>query len=191
MNLTSDYWNNRYLTDETRWDIGFPSPPITDYLDQLEHQDISILIPGCGHAYEGEYAFETGFTDVTLLDYAETSKSNFLHRVPEFPEQQFLVGNFFDLEGEYDLILEQTFFCAIDKALRGEYAKKMKSLLAPGGKLVGVLFNDPLYEDHPPFGGNPLEYLGHFQPVFSNVYIKPCYNSIEPRMGREVFIKMS
>ena len=188
--LNSEYWGARYATGETGWDIGFPSPPITEYLDSIKDQSLTILIPGCGNSYEGEYAWETGFENIILLDYAIESKENFLNRVPDFPEEQFIVGDFFDLEGSFDLILEQTFFCALDPSLRRDYAQQMYDLLNPGGRLAGVLFEDKLYSEHPPFGGSTLEYLGYFQPVFDKVSIKPCYNSIEPRLGREVFIKM-
>lgn len=189
--LNSDYWNQRYKNKETGWDLGAPSTPLAKYISQLENPFLEILIPGCGQAYEGELLWESGFDNVYLLDYAESSKEAFLERVPDFPEEQFLVGDFFELEGQFDLILEQTFFCALNPELRPAYAKKMAELLKPGGKLVGVLFNDKLNDDHPPFGGSTLEYLGYFQPHFSEVKMTPCKNSIEPRMGRELFIKLT
>jgi len=189
--LNSDYWNQRYKEKETGWDLGAPSLPLARYISQLENPFLEILIPGCGRAYEGELLWESGFDNVYLLDCAESSKAAFLERVPDFPEEQFIVGDFFELEGQFDLILEQTFFCALNPELRPAYAKKMFELLKPGGKLVGVLFNDKLNDDHPPFGGSTLEYLGYFQPHFSEVKMTPYKNSIEPRMGRELFIKLT
>ena len=38
---------------------------------------------------------EQGFTDVTLSDLSDVAKTNFLDRVPSFPQEQFLVGDFF------------------------------------------------------------------------------------------------
>lgn len=190
MELDASYWNSRYEQKEIQWDIGHPSDPLEFYIHQIEDPFTRILIPGCGNAYEGELLWNLEFEDVTLLDFAPESKENFLKRVPDFPAERFIVGDFFEHQGEYDLILEQTFFCALPKDMRKAYAEKMFSLLAPGGKVVGVLFNDKLNEDHPPFGGSALEYLGYFQPVFNKVFMKPCYNSIEPRMGRELFIKL-
>ena len=52
-----------------------------------------------------------------------------------------LHGDFFDHAGVYNLIIEQTFFCALDPSLRGSYVEKMHSLLADGGKIAGVLFD--------------------------------------------------
>lgn len=189
--LNPEYWNNCYKSNETGWDIGYPSPAITKYIDQLENPYTRILIPGCGNAYEGEYIWQAGFDNIFLADYAPKSKHNFLRRVPDFPEEQFLVGNFFDLEGEFDLIIEQTFFCALNPDSRSEYVKKIHALLSEKGKLVGLLFNDPLNQEHPPFGGNALEYLGYFNPFFSSVKMTPCKNSIQPRIGRELFIQIS
>ena len=45
------YWSNRYEEDRTGWDIGYPSTPLKEYIDQLTDKTISILIPGAGNAY--------------------------------------------------------------------------------------------------------------------------------------------
>jgi len=89
---------------------------------------------------------------------------------------------------KYDLILEQTFFCALNPSLRKTYFEKTSSLLKLGGKLVGVLFDDVLNTDMPPFGGNKEEYLSYIGPSFKIKVLEPCYNSIKPRAGRELFI---
>jgi len=189
LKLDAEYWNNRYLDKTHRWDIGYPSPAITNYFDNIEDKTASILIPGCGSAYEGEYLHKKGFTNVTLLDISEETKKLFLARVPDFND--FKVEEFFNLEGQFDYIIEQTFFCALNPNLRGKYASKMQTLLAPKGKLVGLMFEAELYQDHPPFGGNKLEYLPIFKPYFSSINMNLTSDSIEERMGRELFIELS
>jgi thiopurine S-methyltransferase len=116
----------------------------------------------------------------------------FSERIPDFPKAQLLCADFFDLKtGDFDFIVEQTFFCALDPELRNAYAHKVRSMLRKGGKLVGLLFNFPLTEAGPPFGGSTEEYLHYFEPLFESVYIEPCYNSIKPRLGSELFILIS
>lgn len=44
-------------------------------------------------------------------------------------------------QGGYDLILEQTFLCAIDPILRTDYVKNAIELLNENGSIRGVLFN--------------------------------------------------
>jgi len=50
-----------------------------------------------------------------------------------------ILGDFFKHEGEYELILEQTFFCSINPPLRKDYKAMMKELLAQRGKRIEVL----------------------------------------------------
>ncbi|MFK8104885.1 MAG: SAM-dependent methyltransferase, partial [Saprospiraceae bacterium] len=109
---TKAYWQLRYKEDRTGWDIGFPSTPIQTYIDQLEDKTMRILIPGAGNAYEAAYLFEQGFTNTYVLDIAELPLQNFAKQFPDFPAEQLLCEDFFQHEGQYDLILEQTFFCS-------------------------------------------------------------------------------
>jgi hypothetical protein len=88
------------------------------------------------------------------------------------------------------LVIEQTFFCALDPSLRRAYAEKMHEILNPGGRLVGLLFDDPLFSDHPPFGGSKQVYLPYFEDLFEIEVMEKAYNSIAPRAGRELFISL-
>lgn len=188
--LTSDYWNNRYIQKETGWDIGYISTPIKEYIDQLKDKSIKILIPGCGNAHEAEYLTQNGFTNVYLVDFSRTALDNFHKRVPNFNQNHLICNNFFNLNDKFDLILEQTFFCAINPNLRLKYAEQMADLLNENGKLVGLLFNEELNTDKPPFGGNKDEYIKYFTPYFDIEIMDKSYNSIDPRKDRELFIKM-
>ncbi|GAA4302433.1 methyltransferase domain-containing protein [Aestuariibaculum suncheonense] len=190
MDLSESYWDNRYKTNNTGWDIGHISTPIKTYIDQLTNKDLKILIPGAGNAYEAEYLFLSGFKNVYVIDLSKTALDNIKARIPEFPESQMIQGNFFDLNDHFDLVIEQTFFCAINPELRFKYAEKMHQLLKPEGKLVGLLFDMPLNQTEPPFGGCEADYINYFGPYF-NIELAPCYNSITPRHGKELFIKMT
>ena len=190
MELNGDYWENRYQEDTARWDLGTVSPPIKEYIDQLENKELRIAIPGGGNSYEAEYLFKNGFTHVFVIDLAASPLQNIQKRIPDFPQSQLIQEDFFDLDMTFDLVIEQTFFCALNPNLRPAYAKKMHSLLTPKGKVIGLLFNVPLYEDHPPFGGNIKEYQKLFRPYFDIETMAPAINSIESRTGRELFIKM-
>jgi thiopurine S-methyltransferase len=182
------YWSNRYIEGQTGWNIGYPSTPLKEYIDQLTGKTIRILVPGAGNAYEVEYLWHQGFVNTFLLDISPEPIEEFKRRVPDFPSEQLLHEDFFLHEDRYDLILEQTFFSAIDPALRPAYGKKMYELLSPGGKLAGVLFDAPMNTDKPPFGGTKAEYSSYFEPYFTFRVFDACYNSIAPRAGTELFI---
>lgn len=187
-NLDEHYWSQRYQNQHTEWDLGQVSPPIRHYMEQVTNKNLTILIPGSGNAYEASFLFKKGFNHTFVLDISKEPLQRFKQGNPEFPENQLLHKNFFSFEGSFDLILEQTFFCALHPDLRPQYVEKMLSLLRPGGKLVGLLFDDPLFQDHPPFGGNRDEYLTYFHPHFNIQTFERCYNSISPRQNRELFM---
>jgi SAM-dependent methyltransferase len=190
MELNDRYWTDRYQNKETSWDVGDVSTPIKEYIDQLNNKNIRILIPGCGNAYEAEYLVEKGFADITLIDISEVKSRDLTNKFKKYPGVKILHGDFFKHVGNYDLIIEQTFFCAIDPSLREAYIEKMHSLLTDGGKLTGVLF-DRDFTGGPPFGGSKKEYDQLFGKLFNIRTMDPCYNSISPRKNTELFFIVS
>ncbi|WP_431214873.1 methyltransferase domain-containing protein [Puia sp. P3] len=152
--MPANYWDDRWLNDNTSWDMHQVSPPLQAYLSQLTDKTISILIPGCGNAYEAGWLLDNGFTSVTLIDISPTLTGRLREKFPGIP---VITGDFFEHSGQYDLILEQTFFCSLDPALREKYVEHTHTLLRPGGKLIGLLF-DRNFVGGPPFGGHKDEY---------------------------------
>ncbi|GMV53833.1 MAG: methyltransferase domain-containing protein [Chlorobi bacterium] len=188
--LDAAFWNERWRTGETGWDVGYATPPIKEYIQQYGNWDAAILIPGCGNAYEAEYLLERGFTNITLLDISHEACSRLKDKFAHSSAVNVMCGDFFLHTGQYDVIIEQTFFCAQLLERRTEYAQKVASLLKPGGRLIGVLFNRQFDRQGPPFGGTADEYTSVFQPYFTIHSMDPCYNSIGPRTGTELFINM-
>ena len=185
------YWDQRYKNENTGWDIGKISTPLKTYIDQLEDKSIRILIPGAGSAYEAEYLYANGFINTHIIDVSKTAIEKFKSRCPSFPRNQVFNINFFEHLGQYDLILEQTFFCALSPSLRENYVTQMGALLRPKGKLVGVLFKNRFPFEGPPFGGDQDEYHALFKKTFEIEILEDCYNSISPRMGNELFIMLT
>lgn len=186
--LDKNYWNNRYNTGQTGWDIREVSTPLKEYINQLHNKDLAILLPGCGNAYEAVYLLQQGFTNITLIDIAPKVVQDVKIKLKEYEGSrlQIICGDFFELNQTFDLIIEQTFFCALEPSLRNDYADKMYELLNDGGKLAGVLFNRS-FEGGPPFGGSKEEYLQIFTTKFTIKIMEECYNSILPRAGSELF----
>jgi thiopurine S-methyltransferase len=185
--LDSAYWAERYQMQKLGWDIGYANEAMFSYVLARPKQ-MRILIPGAGRAWELEQLHRLGYEQVWAIDYAPEARASFLERVPDFPADRYLLGDFFEHWGEYDHILEQTFFCALDPRLRPEYPKHMARLLSPGGVLSGLLFDFPLDENGPPFGGSREEYLALFQTppqVWSEVSVEPAQRGIPQRLGRE------
>jgi methyl halide transferase len=188
--LDENFWNDQYNANTTGWDLGEVSPPLKAYIDQLTNKNLRILIPGCGNTYEAGYLLQQGFTDITVIDIAPALVAQLKEKFASNPNIKIILGNFFEHAGVYDLVLEQTFFCAIDPLLRKDYVVKIYELLAPNGKLVGVLFDREFEQKGPPFGGRQSEYRLLFEKDFSVLTIETCYNSFTKRQGTELFIKL-
>lgn len=187
MILSANYWTERYLSGKTGWNIGYPSPPIINYANQILDKNISILIPGSGNAYEAEYLFKAGFSKVYVLDFAEAPLKALKKRVPEFPDHQLIHEDYFKYNSSFDLIIEQTFFCSLPPEQRANYASQLKKLLNPKGKAVGLLFDVIFEKEGPPFGGSKKEYFELFSSYFTIKTLDKCYNSIPQRLGNELF----
>ncbi len=188
--LGQNFWNSNWKEQNTGWDIGYAAPAITEYLKQYSNENAAILIPGCGNAYEAEFLVKEGFSNITLIDIAPKAVEILQEKFKNTPQVQLICGDFFEHKGKYDLIIEQTFFCALPPEKRPAYAKKMASLLNDDGKIIGLLFDTTFEKQGPPFGGSTEEYVPVFRPYFHIKVMERCYNSIPPRANSEVFINL-
>ncbi len=187
--LDASYWESQYEAKTTGWDLGKVSPPIQIYVDTVDDKNCSILIPGCGNSYEAEYLLEQGFTNITVIDIAPTPVAVLKEKFKKNSNIQIILGDFFEHRGKYDLIIEQTFFCALPPFMRQKYVWKMHLLLADYGILAGLLFNR-IFESGPPFGGGKEEYEMLFKDAFDFLKMDVSKNSIAPRANSELFIEL-
>lgn len=190
--LDKQFWENQWQTADTGWDMGMVSPPLKEYIDQLTDKELAILIPGCGNTYEAEYLLQQGFNNITVIDISPLLVASLRKKFAADLGKRIEVieGDFFDLKGNYDLVLEQTFFCALEPKLRLKYVWKMDGLLGQGGKLVGLLFDRTFEFAGPPFGGSKEEYEMLFAPYFKTHTMALCHNSHLKRAGTELFINL-
>jgi len=185
--LDENFWTSRYKNGNTGWDLQHPSEPLKHYFDSLANKELHILFPGAGNSYEAEYLWNAGFKNISVLDIAKEPLKNLKKRIPELPDTQIICSDFFEHQSSYDLIIEQTFYCALQPELRHRYQEHMYHLLRPEGKLAGLLFNFPLKDDGPPFGGDYTTYKQQFSERFRILTLEPCYNSETSRKGKELF----
>ncbi len=186
--LDQNYWDGQYKAKATGWDLGQVSQPIKEYFDTLQNKNCSILIPGCGNNYEAEYLLQRGFTNITVIDIAPTLVQDIKQKFAGNSNIKIIHGDFFEHQGQYDIIIEQTFFCALPPTMRQKYIWKMHQLLVEDGILGGLLFNRS-FELSPPFGGSQEEYGKLFNSAFDFLKIDVARNSVLPRANSELFIE--
>ena len=91
--------------------------------------------------------------------------------------------------GQFDIVIEHTFFCAIHPRQRNEVVQLWKKLLAHGGCVYAVLFT--MQKRHaPPFGSSEWELRERFKKDFQVLMWNRWKHSIERREGKELFVYM-
>ena len=153
------------------------------------NKECAILIPGCGNSYEAAYLLQQGFTNITVIDIAAILVENLKNKFAHHSSIKIILGDFFEHQGNYDVIIEQTFFCALPPTIRQQYVSKMHELLNKNGKLIGLLFNRS-FEKSPPFGGSKEEYEQLFTMAFTFLHFNTSLNSIAPRANTELWIEL-
>ena len=110
---------------------------------------------------------------------------------PQIHISQVLHKDFFEFQQNdfFDVIIEQTFFCAINPRLREKYITKAQTLLTDEGKIIGLLFNKKLDTEPPPVGGTIEEYEILFSKKFIIQKLEKVNNSITHRKGHELWIE--
>ena len=189
-----DFWNQKYINNDAQWDIGSPTPIFINWSKTLSDRK-KILIPGAGRGHDALY-FGQKNHDVYAIDFSYEaikylkSKSNQLNiKVNAICEDFFNLSNYF---GTMDIILEYTFFCAINPKLRMKYINETLKLLKDNGLFVGIFLplDKPLSDGGPPYGINLDETMECFSEYYDIIECKKSELTIEPRFDNEVFTIM-
>jgi len=190
--LSAESWDARYREENTPWDLKGPTPEFARIKDEPWFPRRGrALIPGGGRGHDAILLAKAGL-DAHLVDFSPLAltavqEAASLDKVTVLTYRR----DFFDLpqlaalQESFDLVLEYTFYCAIDPSLRAAYAKAMHTLLKPGGLLVGLFFPLEPVGEGPPFQVSKAEIEKDFTPYFELKFEEPK-QSVKPRAGKEV-----
>lgn len=147
--LTRDYWQGRFIANDTPWELGHPSRALLEAFDLLQGQGVSVdgkgvLSPGCGRGSDALALAERG-ARVVAVDWSPVAVEDIQARYRRLSHIRGNVeveaGDFFALKPRpVDIVAEHTFFCAIDPTARERYVERIAEWLVPGGYLVGNFF---------------------------------------------------
>jgi SAM-dependent methyltransferase len=185
-------WEGMYAAGEDRWDLGAASPPLVAALGRGEIGPPGrALVPGCGRGHDVRLLAARGFEAVGI-DFAPSAvrEARRLAVATGMEGLRFERRDLFALprawDGTFDLVFEQTCFCAVHPARRDAYARAVHRVLRPGGRLLGLFFIIPP-GDGPPFGTTPEEIRHRFvaSGLFAMERARVPLESVAPRQGRE------
>ena len=183
-----DDWQRHYDTDDLRWDLGEVAPPFERLWEERNIFPCKAIIPGCGRGHEAVFLAERGF-QITAVDYTRGAVSllDGALAAKNLPGE-VLHLNFFELDAKYnnsfDLMLEHTFFCAINPDMRQEYVTTAGRILKSGALLIG-LFYETGGKDGPPFNTGKRDIEECFSEKFEIEILNKTIHSAERRQGKE------
>lgn len=180
-----NFWQGRYESGETPWDLGGPSP----HFEALLKQQPAFLKPGrmavlgSGRGHDAALFARAGF-EVVGFDYAPGAKAEATRLYGD--RVRWEQADIFTLadpaspwHGQFDVVLEHTCFCAIAPSDRPRYAAAARNLLKPGGLLIGVFWENGESEG-PPFNTTPAD----LQAIFGESFSPLSEESHPPAGGR-------
>jgi hypothetical protein len=154
----------RGLPKGAAFDAAQAEPALTGLLERHLLPTGRALVPGCGRAYAA-VALASAERTALGIDIAPTgvkaAQALITEQVPpDSPlagrvtaqEADFFASTADSLGGQFDLIYDCTFLCAIQPHQREAWAAKTSELLAPAGEVVTLIFPlGPLSDSGPPF----------------------------------------
>ncbi len=195
--MTQTYWQARFENADTPWQLDEVSPVVKEALALLIARGVSLsgltaLSPGCGTGLDALECARRGL-DVVAVDWSHaavvdlTSRYNALQRALG-GTVQVVEGDLFAIQPiAVDLVVEHTFFCAIDPSSRVRYVKKLLEWVKPSGHVAGNFFiveeseaqrlpNLSLTQEGvgPPFAATSSEILSLFREDFECVALRPA-----------------
>jgi SAM-dependent methyltransferase len=148
--LAPAFWDERFDKQFTPWDRGAAPAELRAFVAQSP-KPLTVLIPGCGSAYELALMLDAGW-DATAIDFSPSAVAR-AKALAGRHAGRIVQADFFEYTPPrpLDLVYEQAFLCALPPALRPKVAARWASLLAPGGLLAGYFFFADAPKG-PPFG---------------------------------------
>ncbi|VAI40062.1 unnamed protein product [Triticum turgidum subsp. durum] len=163
---SSEGWRRCWEQGVTPWDLGQPTPAVVKLVQSgtLPAGGATVLVPGCGGGYDA-VALSGGGRSVAFV-----SADFFTWAAPE----------------PFHLILDYTFFCALDPSVRPAWAARMEELLRPDGELITLMYLPQDQDSGPPYNTTVLDYEEVLNPLgFVIESIEDNDVAVEPRKGLE------
>ena len=188
-----EFWNQRYLDNNTKWDIGAPTPILSHYLKKNNILGKACVL-GYGNGHDVIELSNYG-ADVHAVDFSSQAIKNLQEKITKENSIELIEEDIFNLSDmhtdSFDFVYEYTCYCAIDPNRRVDYFDMAYNILKSGGLLFGIfipLDKDIYNEDGPPFGVSVDQILELTQNRFKVIENSFSQYSIEPRAGRERLI---
>lgn len=190
LSLGPMFWSDIYKQNRAGWDLDQPAPALIDMLPRLKLPKSKILVLGCGYGHDAAFLAQHGHI-VTALDYSKEAIEGARQKYGHIGNLHFVELDLFKIphswNESYDLIFEQTCYCAVAPSQRNDLVALWKRLLHSQGQLMGIFFANEKREG-PPFGGSEWEIRERLKNHFQFLFWGRWHTSVPSRHGKELFV---
>jgi SAM-dependent methyltransferase len=181
---TAEFWDLRYGADFRPWDANGVPRQLRDHV-AASPAPRDVLVPGCGSAWDVGFFAERGWR-VLGIDFSAEAIAAARAVLGPHADRVKQADFFAPLEGEpFDLVYERAFLCALPRRLWSDWARRVASLVRPGGELAGFFFIAG-GDRGPPFPlHSQAELDALLAPAFDRVEDRPVPDSLKVFEGRE------
>lgn len=186
-------WAARYRDEDTPWDLGAPHPELVARLAQgslaAPPGGARALVPGCGRGHDALALARAGWRVVALdlvPDLAASVAPALARLGGRFERADALA---YSEPDPFDLVLDHTFFCALDPADRPAFGALVGRVLGPAGRLASIVFpgDKPADAGGPPFGMSAAALAQALGPAFEPLDTPPLAQRVARRSWAESF----
>ncbi|KAI5070144.1 hypothetical protein GOP47_0014487 [Adiantum capillus-veneris] len=163
----SNSWEQCWVEDVTPWDLGKVTPVVADLVERNNLPVGRALVPGCGSGYD-VVALASRARHVIGLDISATAVEHAqkIWAGTKSINVEFVCWDFFNYMpgAPFDLILDYTFFCALQPSMRPLWGSKIADLLSSEGELITIMFPMDSFEGGPPYAVSLAAYENALHP---------------------------
>lgn len=186
-----NFWGDIYQAEANPgWNLNEPAEAFKDMLPRLKLPKSRILVLGCGEGHDAAFFARAGHV-VTAVDFSAEAIERGRKKYGDISTLTFEKMNVFNLPQDwnyaFDLVIEHTCFCAIPPNQREDLVKVYRRVLHEEGQLMAVFFTMEK-RSGPPYGATEWEIRKRTQKHFQYLFWGRLRNSIERRMGQELFV---
>lgn len=147
----SDYWDERYKSNDTTFDWFVAFEPLRDVLQSLAKPDYKILVIGCGNSRLSPQLYESGYQNVVNIDISEVVINQMRARYKELDRMEWLKMDVMKLEfpdNHFDLVIDKG---TVDSLLCGGNSfhnvymmnKNVSRVMKRGARYVVITYGQP------------------------------------------------
>ena len=136
------FWEDIYISGDATWDLGGATPIFESISKDIRPGKICII--GCGKGHDAVMFAKKNF-EVTAIDFAPSAISYLKQLAADVKVDIHAINtDIFNLSNDhynqFNYVIEQTCFCAINPTMRSDYEQLVFNLLIKGGLLIGLWF---------------------------------------------------